>query len=49
MVKSAREQTGNNCSIMLDTKGPEIRTGKYPDENFVAKIKENSTINVYTD
>lgn len=36
-VNEARKKTGANVSLILDTKGPEIRTGKLENENIILK------------
>ena len=37
-LRTAMQMSGKTCAIMLDTKGPEIRTGLFPDGKSV-KIK----------
>lgn len=38
-VREASKATAINCAIMLDTKGPEIRTGKYADGRKEVKFR----------
>ncbi|ASP28626.1 pyruvate kinase [Spiroplasma corruscae] len=46
-VKELRKEINKPISILLDTKGPEIRIGKMKDGKQV--IKANSTVTIYTD
>ena len=45
-VKEAVKQSGKNVAMLLDTKGPEIRIGLFP-ENFV-KLKEGQEFRLYS-
>lgn len=47
MVKQAGEKLGVPVGILLDTKGPEIRTGKM--ENNSVMLEENSIVRIMTD
>ncbi len=40
-VKAIKAETGKECAILLDTKGPEIRTGDF--ESGVAQFKKGQT------
>jgi pyruvate kinase len=42
-VRAASKATGHTCAIMLDTKGPEIRTGKYRDGRKEVKFNVGDT------
>jgi len=42
----ARNSINHNCAVLLDTQGPEIRTGIFEDPNYKCKIKENSLIKI---
>ncbi|MBE6723833.1 MAG: pyruvate kinase [Ruminococcaceae bacterium] len=44
-IKKARDKLGVPLAIMLDTKGPEIRLGKF--ENGEAELKTGSTFTLY--
>lgn len=46
-IRKAAENTGQTIAILLDTKGPEIRTGSF--KNGEAEIMENSTVYVSMD
>lgn len=46
-IDSLNEELGTNVSIMVDTKGPEIRVGKF--ENDEATFKEGDKIRIYMD
>lgn len=43
-IKKAAEQEGKEVGILLDTKGPEIRTGSFKDGE--AEMKKNSTVSI---
>eukprot|EP01098_Paradermamoeba_levis_P011182 TRINITY_DN476_c0_g1_i1.p1 TRINITY_DN476_c0_g1~~TRINITY_DN476_c0_g1_i1.p1 ORF type:complete len:521 (-),score=148.20 TRINITY_DN476_c0_g1_i1:91-1536(-) len=45
-IREASSQTGKLCAILLDTKGPEIRTGKLKNKEGV-KITEGQTFHFY--
>jgi pyruvate kinase len=45
LVKSLREKHGKHIAIILDTKGPEIRTGNFGDSS--AELEEGATFTVY--
>ncbi len=47
MIKSVREELGAPVAIMLDTKGPEIRTGKFSVP--VVTLKEGQTFTLTTE
>ena len=38
MLKQLREELNTNTAILLDTKGPEIRTGKLKDGKMVRRL-----------
>jgi pyruvate kinase len=46
-LREALKQTPKRCAIMLDTKGPEIRTGKL--KNKILELQKGQEINVTTD
>jgi pyruvate kinase len=46
LVKQMREELNKNIAIMLDTKGPEIRTGKFTEGKV--ELKEGSAFTVYS-
>jgi len=49
-VKKIRElskETGKECGILLDTKGPEIRTGGFKDGKTSVKLKAGQTFTFY--
>ena len=46
-IDSLNEELGTNVSIMVDTKGPEIRVGKF--ENDETTFKEGDKIRIYMD
>lgn len=48
MLKSVREEVGRPVAILLDTKGPEIRTGVLEDGKKVI-LKENDVFTLTTD
>ncbi len=48
MLKAIREEVGKPIAILLDTKGPEIRTGLLKDGNKVV-LKEGQTFTLTTD
>src|SRR5690625_72129 len=43
-IRQAREEAGKTVAILLDTKGPEIRTGIF--KNGVANIEKGQQINI---
>ena len=45
MVKEARAELGKHIAILLDTKGPEIRTGNF--ENGTVELQEGTKFDVY--
>ena len=45
MVKEARKELGKYIAILLDTKGPEIRTGNF--ENGTVELQEGNKFDVY--
>lgn len=45
MVKEARKELGKHIAILLDTKGPEIRTGNFEGGNV--ELQEGSKFDVY--
>ena len=45
MVKEARKELGRYIAILLDTKGPEIRTGNF--ENGTVELKEGGKFDIY--
>lgn len=45
-VKEAIEKSGKNISILLDTKGPEIRIGLFPDK--YVNVKEGQEFRLYS-
>jgi hypothetical protein len=50
VVKKIRElskETGKECGILLDTKGPEIRTGGFKDGRTSVKLKAGQTFTFY--
>lgn len=48
LLKQIREEEGTNTAILLDTKGPEIRTGVLKDGKKVM-LKEGETFTLYTE
>lgn len=48
MLKEACQRTGKMCGVLLDTKGPEIRTGMLEDGEAVM-LKEGQTVTLTTD
>lgn len=49
-IKKLREEIGRPIAIMLDTKGPEIRSGKFAEsEDETVELVEGSTVEVYID
>lgn len=46
LIRAIAKKTNRNISIMLDTKGPEIRVGKI--ENGPVLIKQNNNVTIYT-
>lgn len=46
-INELNDKLGTSVAIMFDTRGPEIRTGKF--ENGSAILKENSKIRIYMD
>lgn len=48
MLKSIREEVGRPIAILLDTKGPEIRTGVFKDGNKV-KLEEGQIFTLTTE
>ena len=44
-VKEAMKKTGINCAIMLDTKGPEIRTGLLKGHGKI-ELKKDQTLEI---
>lgn len=47
-LREAMAQTGKSCAILLDTKGPEIRTGKLKGGNPV-QLESGQTLKISTD
>ena len=47
MLKQLREELNANTAILLDTKGPEIRTGKLKDGKKVNDILKCQHLNAY--
>ena len=45
MVKEARKELGRHIAILLDTKGPEIRTGNF--ENGIVELQEGGKFDIY--
>jgi pyruvate kinase len=45
-VRTALKENGRQCAIMLDTKGPEIRTGKLKDKNVELKTGQKIAVTV---
>ncbi len=45
-IKKVREKLGKNVAILLDTKGPEIRTGKFKDKEVMLSKGEKFTLTV---
>lgn len=43
-INAVRKETGANVSLILDTKGPEIRTGKF--ESDIIELKKGSKITI---
>ena len=46
-IRTAQEKTGKTVAILLDTKGPEIRTGNFEGGETV--LEENSSVMITTD
>lgn len=46
-LKSAIRQSGKNVEILLDTKGPEIRTGVFKGDSVI--LKENTEFSLFRD
>ena len=47
-LRAAMEQSGRKCAILLDTKGPEIRTGKLKGGNPI-ELVSGQTLKISTD
>ena len=47
-LRDAMAQSGKNCAILLDTKGPEIRTGKLKGGHAV-QLEAGQTLKISTD
>lgn len=45
MIKNLREKYGRNIAIILDTKGPEIRTGNFKEKQV--ELKEGAAFEIY--
>ncbi len=43
-IKAARQKTGRHIAILLDTKGPEIRTGDFEDGEIILKEGQEFTL-----
>jgi pyruvate kinase len=47
-MKQNKQRPGNHCAIMLDTKGPEIRTGLLVDHKPI-KLTKGQHLEILTD
>ncbi len=48
-IRKISEETGKFVAILLDTKGPEIRTGKFAEGDVKIELAENQTLTLTTD
>ncbi|CAI9109159.1 OLC1v1008925C1 [Oldenlandia corymbosa var. corymbosa] len=48
-LRSAMQLTGISCAVMLDTKGPEIRTGLLKEEGKPIQLEQGKEITISTD
>jgi hypothetical protein len=46
-IRELSKETGKECGILLDTKGPEIRTGGFKDGKTSVKLKAGQTFTFY--